>query len=198
MLKKIIYFLVISVSLLCNPLSFAQTADTTESEESFKDDNDSTFKFVDEKFNFEEFEGKPAIDINFGFSKISIDKVADKFAKTNSLEIRLGYKKEHDFIQNDKLERYNFDYFTFSNTSTDLASGNDNSGDLRSRMWQFGLGFERGYGYRIGSAAIIPYHSFGINWSRLEMQDFSQMILIDDTSTYSISHLDLELWLKGA
>ena len=143
----------------------SETADPFEHE-----DNDFRMDFDESEWNFHAFHGQPTISLNYGIPKMGIDKLSGSFAKTGSAEIRLGYLTEHQKGKNEYINKFKYNYFTFSNTSTDLANVTDNKTDIKTKMWQFGFGTEKGYGYRFSKAAILPYHSYGINWSRLEVQ----------------------------
>ena len=116
-----------------------------------------------------EFKGSPTISFDYGFSKMSLKNFNEKFAGPNLLELRLGYTFIDDNENADILD-YKFHYFYISNFSTNL-SGSSNGTDLKSEMWRFGFGRSTGYGYKINSLAIIPYHTYSFEWVRLKMKD---------------------------
>jgi opacity protein-like surface antigen len=144
-----------------------------EKEDSTKTDNGWWGKHHRHHFNIDffkhEFEGMPTISLDYGFSKISSKNFSEKFADPNLIELRLGYTTLKDNEDADILD-YKFHYLYISNFSTDL-SGSSNGSDLKTNMWRFGFGRSTGYGYKINSAAIIPYHTYSFEWTRLKMKD---------------------------
>jgi len=199
MKKNLLLFLIsITTALLCNVSVLAQeitnwhkdelsTPDSTVMQDSTSQMNSSEtidpFEANDTVFNndydfdfgqewdFHFLSGNPAISLNYGITKMGIDKLNSDFAKVNSAEIRIGYMSEKLNHRSSYITKYKYKYFTFSNTSYELTDKKEYSGDIRTKMWQFGFGYENGYGYNTGGASIIPYHAFGINWSRLEVKD---------------------------
>lgn len=148
--------------------------DTTETVDPFENEEKDykfDFDFEEPDWDFHSFEGKPAISLNYGFSKMGIDKMATSFAPVNAAEIRLGYFTERKKHNSEYVVKYKYNYFTFSNTSNELTDNTTFKGDVRTKMWQFGFGFEKGYGYKFGCSSILPYYSYGLNWSRLELKD---------------------------
>lgn len=170
---KYFYYVLVITFFSAFTVSIMAQEDTTVIVDPFeKDDEESTFDFDDQDWNFAFSEhGQPTISLNYGVSKLGIDKFKGSFAKVNSAEIRLGYLSENSKYKINNITKYKYNYFTFSNTSNDLTNSTDYKGDIRTKMWQFGFGFEKGYGYNFGVTSIIPYYAFGLNWSRLEVQD---------------------------
>lgn len=169
---KIKYLFTVFTILLFSAYSFpqegAEKADTTESDwdwnewEDFHHDMD----FVDIGFN-----GSPTVDLRYGLSGMSLDNFSGKFADPDLLELKLGYTKERDYKWEENILDYDFKYMFLSNISTDLSNSTPSSSELGNETWRFGLGKALGYGYRVGSGSIIPYYSYDLSWSKLDLND---------------------------
>ncbi|MCL5030040.1 MAG: hypothetical protein M1480_13585 [Bacteroidetes bacterium] len=163
--KKILFIIILS--LVSVAYNFAQEDDSTNN-------NNNGWKHH-HRFRFmmfhDEFKGKPTISLNYGLSKLSTKNFDENFAKPNLLELKLGYTHENNNDVEENILDYNYKYFYISNISTNLSGGSSNSSDLKTDLWRFGFGRASGYGYELGSAAIIPYHTYSFEWSRLRMKD---------------------------
>ena len=163
--KKILFIIILS--LVSVAYNFAQEDDSTNNNENgWK--HHHRFRFM---MFHDEFKGKPTISLNYGLSKLSTKNFDENFAKPNLLELKLGYTHESNNDVEENILDYNYKYFYISNISTNLSGGSSNSSDLKTDLWRFGFGRSSGYGYELGSAAIIPYHTYSFEWSRLSMKD---------------------------
>src|SRR5690606_5328494 len=122
------------------------------------------------EFDFHNFHSSPAISVTYGLSEIKRDDIAAKFGKPNLFEAKLGYAGMRTQWA-DNIIKYKFGFFRISNISTKLSGKDFSNSELESSTWRFGLGSEKGYGWRFGESAIIPYNSFSLDWTRLEMKD---------------------------
>jgi len=180
--------LFVALSLSCRN-TFAQEEDTTFSDNPFKDDKEE-FKFDTDDFNYDvgEFLGTPAINLVYGFSKMKIDKVDAGFAKTNAVGVKIGYLSENMKDAGKNISKYKFRYFSVYNISNDLTNDTKYSGDIRTRMWQFGFGSESGYGYKFNNFSITPYYGYGINWSRVDFLD--PVKDLNEKAVYDADYID--------
>ena len=143
-----------------------------------QDDQDSTntwgkdWKHHKFRFSFfhDEFKGQPTVSLNYGLSKINMQNLSTALAKPNLLELKLGYTTITSDWKDEDIIRYKYKYAYLSNFSTDL-SGNNSAGDYKSDMWRFGFGRASGYGYKLGSSAIIPYHAYSIDWTKAKFNN---------------------------
>jgi hypothetical protein len=174
--KKLLFSVMLSLISLI--YVYPQDEDTTET------DNDN-WSHHNHHFNFNmfdyEFTGNPTISANYGFSKNSIKNFNESFAKPSLLEIKLGYTHERSTNKEENILNYNYKYFYVSNISVDIANSSSGSTDLKTDLWRFGFGRSAGYGYKLGSTAIIPYHSYSVEWSKLRTEDTP--LDIDDKKT---------------
>ncbi len=165
MFKKKIFYVVI-LSLIGFIYIYPQDEDSTGN-------NEGSWKQHHYRFMWfhEEFKGKPTISLDYGLSKLTTKNFDENFAKPNLLELKLGYTRERNNDVEENILDYNYKYFYVSNFSTDLAGSSSGGADLKTDMWRFGFGRSSGYGYELGSAAIIPYHTYSFEWSKLKMKD---------------------------
>jgi opacity protein-like surface antigen len=171
--RKLLFSVLLSfISLI---YVYPQDEDTTEVEDTAKVENETWpnhhhhYDFTYNMFN--EFSGNPTITANYGFSKTSLKDFNESFSKPNLVELKLGYTHQRSTNEEDNILKYNYKYFYVSNISVDLANNSTGSADLKTDLWRFGFGRSTGLGYKLGSAAIIPYHSYSFEWSKLRMED---------------------------
>ncbi|HEX2869042.1 MAG TPA: hypothetical protein VHO03_18520 [Ignavibacteriales bacterium] len=154
------------------PLS-AQEKDSTDIWDDWGDEESAECTSHDHDFEFmpfHSFGGKPTIELTYGNSEIgmkSFGKLSQRgFANAGSAELRLSYSSLDDY--DDYLVKYKNHFFFVSNNSTDLVSKENAPFKINSNLWRFGFGTQEGYGYKIGSSAIVPYTSNSFVWSRVE------------------------------
>lgn len=117
-----------------------------------------------------DFKGSPTIALRYGISEMSLDKFTGQFADPNLLEVRLGYTDEKDSRWKENIIHYDFKFLFLSNISTDINNATISEGELKSNLWRFGGGKASGYGYKIGKGAVIPYYSYDLSWSKLDLK----------------------------
>ncbi len=130
--------------------------------------NHHRFRFHEWRF---EFKGRPTISLNYGFSKMERKDYTESFAKPGMIDLKLGYTRNSSTWAEDKIMDYGFRYIYLSNFSQNLSGGQASAQEIKADLWRFGFGRASGYGYKIGNAAIIPYHSYNFGWSKLQMKD---------------------------
>jgi opacity protein-like surface antigen len=166
--KKILFSMMLSLISLI--YIYPQSEDTTEVNNDNWKHHQLHHHFRFNMFN-NEFTGNPTITANYGFSKISMDNFNESFGNPSLVELKLGYTSEKCNFEEENILDYNFKYFYVSNISVDLTNNSSGSTDLKTDLWRFGFGRSTGYGYNLGSAAIIPYHTYSFEWSKLRMED---------------------------
>jgi len=161
MLKKLL--LLSFIILLPFSASFAQDEDVT---------TDNKLYWEWEKYFWEKDTYKmPTISLNYGFSQMNLNGFSSPLADPNLVELKLGFTTEKDFDESENVVSYNFQFFQLSNFSTDLSNMSSNNSKLKTEMWRFSFGRAKGYGYDFNSAAILPYYSYSLSWSRLNVRD---------------------------
>jgi len=117
---------------------------------------------------------QPAISLNYGLSDISRKDVETPFADNNLLELKLGYRSKQKTKYADYIEKSVFNYLFLNRNTTNLAGGSGTTGDIETKNWQFGAGWSKEYGYKIGKdASITPYYTSTMNWTRIVFPDDS-------------------------
>ena len=153
----------------------------TEAEVVKQDSTESSDKDEHTKFDWHDFNTKfnlfdshhsPSVSLAYGFSSMNIHNFSASFAKPNIPEIKLGYTSEKPVWNEEGILHLKYNYLFLSNITTDI-SGTPAANEIQSNLWRFGLGWDDGYGYKLGSSsAIIPYNSFSFGWSRLDVKNF--------------------------
>jgi hypothetical protein len=177
--KKMLF--TVMLSLISLIYIYPQDEDTTEVENDHWAHHWHSHDFRFDVFK-NEFIGNPTISANYGLSKTSIKDFNETFAKPNLIELKLGYTHQKSTAAEDNILEYNFKYFYVSNISVDISNNSTGMNDLKTDLWRFGFGRSTGYGYNFGSAAIIPYHSYSIEWSKLRMED-TPLDAVDKSTT---------------
>jgi Outer membrane protein beta-barrel domain len=185
MLKRLFFTILTLIVLAGSNSVFAQdkenmkdnpdtvTQDSTNTSGRDKNSDNDWHHF---KVNFELFDSyfthSPSVSLTYGFSSMSIHNFSGSFAEPNIPEIKLGYSSGSPIWSADEIINYKYNYLYLSNITTDI-SGTAAANEIQSNLWRFGIGIAQGYGYRIGSSsAIIPYNSFSLGWSRLDVKNF--------------------------
>jgi len=124
---------------------------------------------------------KPTISLNYGLSNISREDVEEAFANNTLLELKLGYTTRKDSRYADFIEKFDYNYAFLNYNSTSLAGETEDTSEIETKNWQFGLGWSDGYGYKIGSeAAIIPYYSSTLSFTEVDYQNDSLNVNDED------------------
>ncbi len=114
---------------------------------------------------------KPAISLQYGLAKLDRNDLQKQFVDPNLIEIKLGYIKDKPAWGTEYIINHSYGYLYLSNESNKLSGKNPLGTEIESDMWRFGIGRSSGYGYKLGeSAAIIPYNTYTINWSRINFK----------------------------
>ncbi|OGU73471.1 MAG: hypothetical protein A2V93_10160 [Ignavibacteria bacterium RBG_16_34_14] len=176
-IKKILFF-VTAFTFILNCTLFSQEeergkeekSDSAGTEEINSWDNDD---WEDFNFEFDLFDSykSPSVSLTYGFSSINLHNFSSSFANSNIPEIKLGYTTEKPAWKEEGILKYKYNYLFLSNVTTDIQ-GTPSANEIESNLWRFGFGWANGYGYDLGSAAIIPYNSYSLAWSRLEVKNF--------------------------
>ncbi len=202
--RKILW--VVFISLFAAAIVFPQDKDTvivknddgTVDTVVFRSNNSrewDEWKDFDLHFDwFRDFHGKPSIAVNYGFAKTKVKDFKAEFADPNLLEMKIGYASERPAAACENIIKYKFRYLNVSNISTDLSNVSSSDPGLRTNLWRFGFGWSEAYGYKFGPSAIIPYYTYGIQWSRLEMKNMpassaekEKLLLYDKTFRFGTS-----------
>lgn len=116
-------------------------------------------------------QSKPAISLQYGLANIDRNDLQKQFVDPNLIEIKLGYIKDKPAWGTDYIIDHHYRYLYLSNESNKLSGKNPVGTEIESDMWRFGFGRSSGYGYKLGeSAAIIPYNTYTLNWSRIDFK----------------------------
>lgn len=211
MRKKLIFF-ILFLSALFIPV-YSQDADslmedeyedTTDADdwewEDSEDDEDTMESWKDwnwewdwDDFDKKDFFKSPTITLNYGLSKMNLEGFSSSLADPGLLELKLGYTSDKVYGPAD-IVKYAYKYLHLSTFTTDLRGSEDDSMKLETDMWRFGFGRASGYGYKLGEAAIIPYYSYALNWSRVDFRDsisnradYETAELFDETFRFATS-----------
>jgi len=166
MKTKLLFIAALLSSLLFSGVNlFAQ--DSTETKE---DDWEWSWE-VEEFEQWIHFGRKmPTISFLYGITDVSNENISDSLADANLLELQLGHTTRRMSKYADNILKYKYKYLFFSYIASDLSGGSDNNG-INSRSWRFGLAGSKGYGYKLGEAAIILYSSYSYDWTKVEFTD---------------------------
>lgn len=132
-----------------------------------------------------EFHGQPFIELNYGLGTTKHDKLLSKFTNGGMAEIKLGYATQESYYSENIIE-FRDKYSFVSKFSADLKSSSVTIGEMKSDLWRFGFAKRSGYGYRINSLSILPYHGSGFTWSKLDMIDYPAKIYLLTTPPMNI------------
>lgn len=122
----------------------------------------------------------PTVEIKYGMGNPYFhDAVFNStFESVNSLEVRLGFLKKESEIFDENIYDYSFNYLLFQNmTSSWDKSKNETSSKINTDAWQFGFGFSKGYGYKLGENTDLSLYSTGaMIWTTVDFMDTSTIL----------------------
>lgn len=157
---------------------------------SAQDENDSTkenwYDWNDNEWFEWEFHGKPFIEVNYGLGTPKHDKLISKFADVGLGEIKLGYASRDSYWEDDIIE-FSEKYLFASRLASDLKSTSTTLGIMNSSLQRVGFAKRKGYGYRINTFRILPYHGEGFVWSRLDMKNYPAQFFYRTNPPMSLS-----------
>jgi hypothetical protein len=113
----------------------------------------------------------PTISLLYGITKVSNESITEPLSDANLLELQLGHTTRRMSNYADNILKYKYKYLFFSYISSDLTSGSENPNELNSKNWRFGFAGSKGYGYKLGEAAIILYSSYSYDWTKVDFTD---------------------------
>lgn len=127
---------------------------------------DWEFDDFDEWINFGQ--KMPSISLGYGLTNIKDKKISESFSDANLIDLKLGYTKRKTSKYAESILKYDYSALALDYFSNELAGGSNNANELSSKTWRIGFSNAKGYGYKIGNAAIIPYFSTSFDWSWID------------------------------
>ncbi len=113
----------------------------------------------------------PTISFLYGITDVSDESISEPLSDANLLELQLGHTTRKTSRYAENILKFNYKYLFFSYISSDLTGGSENQNELNSRNWRFGFAGSKGYGYKLGGAAIILYSSYSYDWTKVDFTD---------------------------
>lgn len=107
------------------------------------------------------------IEISYGFGKLKHKDINTPFFNASQNEIILG-RRTFKPVAKYKLIQFT-DSYLFSSYIDDYTEGDIENPKISYDNWKFGLGYRKGYGYRLGSMAIFPYYQMGLVWNKMNI-----------------------------
>ncbi len=164
MIAKLLFI----TAFLSSLLFFSVTLFAQDSTETEKDEWEWSWEF-DELEQWIYFGRKmPTISMLYGISEVSNENISDPFSDANLLELQLGHTARKTSRYAENILKYKFKYLYLSYISSDLAGDSQNQDKLNSKNWRLGFAGSNGYGYKLGTAAIILYTSYSYDWTNVD------------------------------
>lgn len=181
--------------LLLSAFIFFLTIPVSAQEENEEKDKDKEKKWRWEwqfdDLDFSLRKSKPTISFQYGLSKVQREDIATSIADPALFELKLGYIKDKKAWGRDDIIKHNFRYLFLSNISNDISGKEGTPENLATNTWKFGFGRSSGYGYKLSeSAAIIPYYTYTLNWSRVDFTKPDVLTLVPDPDADIINLYD--------
>lgn len=110
---------------------------------------------------------KNYVEISYGFGKLKHKKLSTPFFNAAQNEIILG-RTTYKPVAKYKLVEFS-DSYLFSAYIDDYTDGSSDVPKISYDIWKFGLGYRKGFGYRINNMAILPYYQMGLVWNKMNI-----------------------------
>lgn len=145
---------------------------TTHEDEECVSDKEDWYEFdFDWERNGFALKGSPSISLSYGQSEINHKNFTKGFADPKLIELKLGYTTLRPSKYSEDILRYKYNNAFLSNYFTKSSGDNSTNKKIEMDIWRFGFGWAAGYGYELGEASIIPFHSTSMSWSRVKFKD---------------------------
>lgn len=165
-MKKYFYFLLVPILIISFQQNLvAQEEDSLEVAEEIEEfdyDDDSNFEMSIDLDIFEH----PYIGLNYGMTRLNNSLSTQNFLDVGKASLKLGYVTQEQY-KTDYVIKHKNKYILINNFTKDLYKAKTLN-PLEISAWQFGFGNEKGYGYKFGSSAIIPYTVSEYNWTQIK------------------------------
>ncbi len=160
MMKK--YFTLIFIILCFNQL-FSQP-------QNFTSTSRETSDWGSNKFNFGKWwgESRPFIEASYGLGEMKHHNFDNSFANIGIIDVKLGYSAIDSYDKS--ILELDDRFVTFSSIASRLHNDIDLTGVTATNLYRFGFGNRFGYGYDLGTVAVLPYNSGGFAWTKLEVK----------------------------
>ncbi|NUN07570.1 MAG: hypothetical protein HUU54_00160 [Ignavibacteriaceae bacterium] len=179
-MSRYFYLTILFVLMLLTTGAYAvpvpDTTDTDDDTEGMFDDEDWG-NWKRKKWNwdmdFDAWRGfdQPAIRASYGLNRTSVKDFTTTFGDVRSLEARIGYVDVDPYRKNSYLVDYEFNYFNYYRGASSIDKRVSTGNEITAELVRLGVGWEKGIGYRIGDAALIPYTSYAIGWTKANIQN---------------------------
>lgn len=110
---------------------------------------------------------KNYVEISYGFGKLKHKKVNTPFFNASQNEIVLG-RITYKPVAKYKLIEFS-DSYLYSSYVDDYKESSLEVPKISYDIWKFGLGFRKGFGYRINNMGIFPYYQMGLVWNKMNI-----------------------------
>jgi len=165
-MKKYLYLLLVPMLIISfSTLLHAQQEDSLEVEEEFEEFDDDFDTDFDVSVDIGIFE-HPYIGLNYGMTQLKSSLSNQNFQEIGRVSLKLGYYTQENY-DSDYLIKHKNKYIYLNYFSEDLYKAKIVQ-PVQISAWQFGFGNEKGYGYKFGPAAIIPYVVSDYSWTQIK------------------------------
>jgi len=143
-----------------------------------EDDEDfgSALSLLDNLFNadylYEWEEKSPTINLQWGFGTAGLTKDGwnQNFSDIGSIDTKLGWTEVTNIKNSSKIAKYDFNYFGFNVSQSDLYYGDIMDEDVTMKSWNIALGGNSGYGWRIAESSLLSlYTGSTMNWGKVSI-----------------------------
>lgn len=111
---------------------------------------------------------KDFIEVSYGLGNLKHKSISTSFNDLSQNEIMIG-RRYIKPTANYKLINFN-DNYLFSSYINDYSSSADENYKLSIDMWKVGFGYRKGFGYKLGNLAIMPYYHMGLVWNNIDLK----------------------------
>ncbi|UCF65412.1 MAG: hypothetical protein JSW33_06165 [bacterium] len=139
------------------------------------DDDKEWYKEVDVPWR----NSRPIVEFSYGYNMPKQKKFQQDFAKIGAMEIKLGYSRvdryKKKFLELDE----DFLFGSYSTKDINDFSKNDTGDKVYTNYLRFGLASRDGYGYDLGSLALLPYNQTQFSFTRVKSERFASLSMED-------------------
>ncbi len=151
---------------------------------------------------------KDFVEVSYGIGSLNNKRLSNSntLNKLSASEVIIGRRFQKP-VAKYKLIEFN-DNYLFSSFATDYKENINDNTKIGFDIWRFGLGYRKGFGYRLGNLSISPYYHIGLVWNKTNiilprnedntfpLDDLKTLKFFDDEikfGTSNIGGLDLKV-----
>jgi hypothetical protein len=126
----------------------------------------------------------PTISGFYGITNIKDKDIHQSLADGNLLQLDLGHTRRNTSRYAENILKYSYKNLYLGYVSSEFSGRNSDTSEIDSKTWRFGFARSSGYGYKMGSSALMFYNSWSWDWSKVDFTSRANNPIDQNTLDY--------------